>query len=101
MSYRNLYQFKNDSHLESNDPKYQLSADQILRNVSVQFSLKLCNVIVESMSEKCKFEVNGNLIWIIEELKVYLRRSLNEIKFVTMLWQRTLFKKISPTFTSL
>lgn len=53
MCYRNLYHSKNTSHLECDDAKYQLTPDEILEQVSVQFTLKLCNVIAESMSVKC------------------------------------------------
>jgi len=55
MSYRDLYQNKCASYPESNDSKYQLSADHILQQLSVRFTLTLCNAIVDSMSKKCEY----------------------------------------------
>lgn len=52
-SYRNLYQNSN-ACLESNDPKYRLTSEEILRNLSAKFLLKLCNVVVDFVSSKRK-----------------------------------------------
>lgn len=55
--YQNLYLCKSDAHLESEDLKYTLSSTEMLQNLSVQFTLKLCNVIIDSMSVKRKLPV--------------------------------------------
>ena len=56
--YQNLYQCKSDAHLESDDPKFKLSSTEILQSLSVQFTLKLCHVIIDSMSLKSEFFFN-------------------------------------------
>lgn len=61
MSYRDLYQIRNASYLEWNDPKYRLSANNILKQLSVRFVLILCKTIVDSMSIKSKYYCDPNL----------------------------------------
>ena len=52
--YRNLYQRELAVNLESADARYRLKPEEILRNLSVQFLLQLCSVVVDSVSSKCK-----------------------------------------------
>lgn len=54
-SYRNLYHREWSVHLESTEAKYRLKPEEILGNLSVQFLLELCAVVVDSVSSKCAY----------------------------------------------
>ncbi len=55
--YQDLYQCQNEVNLEAHDPKYELGPMELLRNLCVQFVLKLCNAVIDSIPAKSEYLV--------------------------------------------